>query len=244
MNKIMPVLFFVLFGNGVSGQISFFVKGAFQKASVGITETRTKLDKYQSKWGWYTGGQVEYVTTENVILFGGAGLSFIRYEQKLMEMADARITNNYKLLFLEIPLGFGYQFRPSKKINLNLYVGGYYNIGIAGRKEQFLQSYYQASGPGYGEYRESKKIKFGVDEDWEDDFRKVNAGIQAGFAIGLSNKLYVESLYKHGITNILHKNEEQYENKKIRTFSLGFKYNLINPSKQKKEALSTDKKGF
>lgn len=184
MNKIIPVLFFLLFGNGVSGQINFFMKGSFQKTSVGIVETRTKLDKYQSKWGWHTGGQVEYVTSENVILFGGAGISFIRYEQKLMEMADAAITNNYKLLFLEIPLGFGYQFRPTKKINWNLYLGGYYNIGITGRNEQFLQSYYQASGPGYGEYRESKKIRFGVDESWEDDFRKANAGIQTGSLSG------------------------------------------------------------
>lgn len=242
MNKIIPVLFFVLFGNWVSGQMNFFAKGSLQNSAVRISETRTNLDKYQSKWGWHIGGQVEYVTIENVILFGGAGISLNRYEQKLMEIADATITNNYKFLFLEIPLGFGYQFRPGKKTSINLYFGGYYNIGIAGRNEQFIQSY----EPDYGEHRESKKIRFGIDEGGEDDFRKVNGGIQTGAGIGFFNKIQFEFLYKHGITNILHKNEDRYENKKFRTFSLGIKYNLINSLKQKrkKEILLPDKKGF
>lgn len=246
MKRKIVILILILSVKHAPAQLNLFVRGGFQNNNVKVSLTRTPEDKYWGKWGWCAGGQIEYITPEKVIVFAGAGLSSIRYEQKILHMADADVANYYKLYFLEIPFGFGYQFRPHKKINLNLYGGGYYNVGIAGSNDLFGQAYYFAWGVGYSAYSKTQKIRFGKQEDYGDSFRKTNSGLQTGASIGICNSLYVEFLYKHGISNVLLKSNSEYENRKFRMFALGLKYNFLNLAKEKRstKASSSDKKAF
>lgn len=162
----------------------------------------------------------------------------------MLEIADATFTNNYRINYLELPFGLGYHMPAGKSLGITIYLGGFYNIGIAGKNKVFVQSYLPALSPGYIESWETKHIKFETEDGMQDDFRKTNGGWQTGLSFSFLKKWNLEALYKHGISNLLTKEEGKYEERRLRLFSLGVKYDLFSHPIKKRSPGASLKKAF
>lgn len=219
--RILLIILSCLVVINVSAQFGVYLKGRSNTTNVRVIETSFDHDEYTAKWGWQVESRLEFITEENIILFSGLGITSNKYVEHLLSYADAAIKNNFQFTFLNIPVGFGYHFQPIKNISLNFYGGAYYYIGIGGTVFQEFESY----EPDYSAGEALRKVKYG--NAYDDDLRKTNWGLQTGFSIGVLKNLQVELNYQHGMTNILPKEEDNYEKQKFRIFSMGLKYNVL-----------------
>jgi hypothetical protein len=204
-------------------KMRLFASAGVNSTNVNVVETRYKQDKYQGKWSWQAGGQLEFILPDSYILFIGMNAWSYNYIRDVLSFADARFYNDYKLVFLNLPGGLGYHWQIDREAEVNFYVGAYFNMGIGGSANNLHQGFY----PTYTEWKKKDGIKF-TKTSGENNFHRINWGFQPGISIGFLQKVQLAFNYQVGKSNILPKEDREYEVLKLRSFSIGVKYQILS----------------
>jgi hypothetical protein len=219
-------------------QFRIAASAGINNTSIDVKKTRAGLDKYGTGLGWFAGAQVEYVDPDNIILYAGANLLTYNHTHDQLEMADARIFHRYRPVFVNIPAGIGFGLPLFRNIPVNLYLGGYLNIGAGGSHKKETYGFY----PAYSFHSSTQKIKYG-NQSADHDFRPANWGFQPAISIGVYKNWQLHISYQLGVSNILPKDIRMYEDQRLRSFSAGLKYQFKSQKKAGKN-LPDKKKAF
>lgn len=206
-----------------TAQFEAHLKGGFRHNSIKLVKTRFEADRYNARWSGFAGVDLRYFPKQRVFFSAGPGLAGINYRQHQLSLADATYVNEFRLLYLELPVTVGYRVIAGENISLELSGGWFWNVGVSGRNEQHFVALY----PSYTEADLLEKVSFGNDQNYNDEFRKVNHGFQVAGAVGLKDRVFVELSYKHGLNNILSGALDNYEVQKLRVVSVGIKYSMM-----------------
>lgn len=159
--------------------------------------------------GFYLGGGMQYLFTENIFLETGLDLSIKRSSLKLSgwlgDLADEYLDENAKAkinpIYFHIPIHVGYKFYFTDDMKLNLSAGPFMAFGLGGKAKEDGESY----------------DVFGSDEG----FKRFDFGL--GLKVGLDiNKINVHMGYDFGLINVHNTMNDIH----TRNFYIGLAYNF------------------
>ncbi len=215
--------------------INFYTQAGTNYTKVRIPKT-PGIETTDGKFGWQVGFGTEYHTTFGYFVYLGAGVIKESYGKDSTSKAlpDTVSHFEYHPLFINFPLGIGWQFPLAKELSLKLYVGLNMQVGVSGKASKHNLYYKYDSG-------RQKNILMRTDGSEHDlrfgrastransyDYANTNWGAQLGAGINLKNSFELSVFYHHGFTNFLPGRDAVDEINKLSYFELDARIYLPN----------------
>lgn len=215
-----------------SGRLEFGVQGGINTSTA---DTHFRSNKY--KFGYNAGATFTYYMGDAFSL--NTGLEYAKKgsdtkqdfnysfqgEEKTSFEPDGRISKNYELGYIQLPIAIGYEFIQKAKLSVDFRFGFNFAYGInASAKETIKGTLHSPNEPS--KYIE-QTTKY-TDWNWL-DMHRFDFGILGGMAVK-HDRLFVKATYNYGLTNIGNSivNNGKYKSRwKNRDFTLSVGYNFI-----------------
>lgn len=223
MKKVLFILFLSIIAfNADAQKVNYgFHIGANLNGLYGGDNYRVYNNKM--KVGYNFGADVCLSVSKKVKVF--SGLSLLQTSGKFSAMSNYLNTEgknyteypeiNVKLISLEIPIKFGYEFEVSKNLSLIPNIGVYGRYALASLKDKIATT-------GYDNTEKWDALKdYNRDLHHVDGFKKYDIGVCVGVKAQISNHYILSLDYNHGIIE----QSKQYKLKN-RGLSLSIGYNF------------------
>ncbi|MBP6430015.1 MAG: PorT family protein [Bacteroidales bacterium] len=159
-----------------------------------------------SKLGFQVGGFADYYFSDNVYIKGD--LILIRKGAHNEARAlGVKIYNDINPMYFQLPIVFGYSFNSTKDININLELGGFVALGIAGKSQS------RFTIEGQPTLDRNVSISYFKDTDDEENLylgnnNRFDYGLRFGIGIDVNKLVFLSANYDLGLANV-------YNNKMI-----------------------------
>lgn len=192
-----------------------------------ITRT-TGIETSNGGFGGQIGIGTEYHTAFGYFVYLGANLIKESYTKDSLSsyIPDTVSHFIYNPIFLNFPLGVGWQLPITKKLSLKAYGGLNVQVGVSGTVRRRI-SYYaydstQQQNVLIHTTRNEHDLRYGrlSRKRYTYDYANSNWGINIGTGINLNNSFELNVFYYHGFTNILPNRDFAVEVNKLSYFEV------------------------
>ncbi|MDD2488068.1 MAG: porin family protein [Bacteroidales bacterium] len=186
----------------------------------GITESPDQL-YLGSKFGFQIGGFADYYFSDNVYL--KANLMFITKGARNEATAlGVSIYTNINPMYIQVPLIIGYSFNVNEDLNLNINLGGYAALGVAGKSTSEIKGDSIANRNEvinyFKETTQQELLYLGNN-------KRLDYGLRFGLGIDVNKLLFLSFDFDLGLANVYNdKNVTDYYSKSNYTLGLTLGY--------------------
>ncbi|MFA7082383.1 MAG: porin family protein [Bacteroidales bacterium] len=185
----------------------------------GIREDPDQL-YVSSKFGFQFGGFADYYFSENVYVKGD--LIFItKGARNEARASEVKIYTEINPMYLQIPIVFGYSINANKDININLNLGGYLALGIAGKSKSRIEGIPQKRNETINYFSETKEVNL----LYLGNNNRFDSGLRFGVGIDVNKLLFLSADFDLGLVNVYNdKNTSDYYSKYNYSLGLSLAY--------------------
>jgi outer membrane protein with beta-barrel domain len=191
------------------------------------------VENGKNGFGWQAGFGGEYHTQFGYFLYLGVDVSSQTLKKDSTSIGFHNVVTDYtsKPLFVNFPVGIGYQFDVTKDVGLKVYGGITTQVGVGGNLKRNTD-YYTAGPSGSPVHvrtnNESHRIHYGrgiqVTDEFQSDLNNTIWGLNIGAGLNFSKSVEVAVFYQEGLTNILPGGDAATEVNKLRSVSIDLRF--------------------
>jgi hypothetical protein len=189
---------------------NFYVQAGGNYTTIRIPRT-TGIETSDGGFGGQVGIGTEYHTVFGYFVYLGAGIRQQSFEKDSLPSYHGDTVSQFKYnpVFINVPVGIGWQFPLKKNLDLKLYGGLNVQIGVAGKVRKHTLYYSRDSVTQQPvltrEESNSHTLKFGraSRRNVSYDFASTNFTAHLGAGILFNQSLELNVFYHYGFTNFL-----------------------------------------
>lgn len=235
--KYWLLAFGILISSAIQAQFGFYTQGGGNVTKLHVTRNPGGVVEGNFGYGWQASVGAEYHTQFGFFAFVEAGVSQQEFGKDSAGTTSVRAVVSqytYHPLFLNFPLGFGYEFPLSKQLALRVYAGAATQTGIGGTIHRTSTTYGKdTSGNQIIIHSDDTKrpINYGRSLQESNEFRSDLANsvwcLNAGVGLNFSEHFEVTAIFQGVLTNILPGFTSVAEIDKLQVVNVNLKYYFI-----------------
>ena len=217
--KLAGVFFILIITLQCNCQVNFYLKGGGLYNLNKVKETPQINNSQKNPFTWAGGIDAGVRLDKDFSFMTGIEMQQKSFHRELLYYADYSADAENTPVYLHVPVYFNYKLQRSI-FNINFFAGAYWEKGIGGK----------ATGNWYGFPTSGKineKLQFNNNSDSKlRTLAPYGNGLLAG--VGVEIKKFQVSLdYECGLNNAAPKDEQRFEEIKLRSFILEVRYKLF-----------------